>query len=215
MRLSTDWTSPGLLVFFVGLFATAALHVRRVPGAILLGIVTATIVVFALKAVMPARLAAAGLELPGALVAAPPSLAPTLFAMDLAGAISTAMLPFVVMFLIMGMFDTMGTLVGVTDGVGVDSKTILLQPQRAYLSDAVGTMAGTLGTSTVTSFVESASGIEQGGRTGLTSVTVAMLFLLALFVSPVVSLLGSYPPITAPALVMVGAMMMRNVARIE
>ena len=216
VRLSTDWTSPGLVVFFTGLFTTAALHVRHVRGAILLGIVTSTIAALALKAVMPVRMAAAGLELPGAIVAAPPSLAPTFLAMDLAGAMSMAMLPFVVMFLIMDMFDTVGTLVGVTEGVGVDSKTILPEPQRAYLSDAVGTVAGAaLGTSTVTSFVESASGIEQGGRTGLTSVMVAVLFLLALFVSPVVSLLGSYPPITAPALVMVGAMMMRSMARID
>ena len=215
VRLSTDWTSPGLVVFFSGLFATAALHVRRVRGALLLGIVTAAVVALTLNAVMPARLAAAGLALPSQLVSAPPSLAPTFFAMDLAGAASTAMLPFVVMFFIMDMFDTMGTLVGVTEGVGIDSKLILPEPQRAYVSDAVGTVAGAaLGTSTVTSFVESASGIEQGGRTGLTSVTVAVLFLLALFVSPVVSLLGSYPPITAPALVVVGAMMMRNVSRI-
>jgi AGZA family xanthine/uracil permease-like MFS transporter len=80
----------------------------------------------------------------------------------------------------------------------------------------VGTVAGAaLGTSTVTSFIESASGVEQGGRTGLTGLVVAALFLLALFFSPLVGMVGSYPPITAPALVVVGAMMMQNVGKIQ
>jgi AGZA family xanthine/uracil permease-like MFS transporter len=84
------------------------------------------------------------------------------------------------------------------------------------ISDAVGTVAGAaMGTSTVTSFIESAAGVEQGGRTGLTGLVVAGLFLLALFFSPLVLMMGSYPPLTAPALVVVGAMMMRNAAKIE
>src|SRR6476620_2811327 len=84
------------------------------------------------------------------------------------------------------------------------------------LSDAIGTVAGAaLGTSTVTSFIESAAGVEQGGRTGLTGLVVAALFLLALFFSPVIAMIGSYPPITAPALVVVGAMMIQNVSKID
>jgi len=84
------------------------------------------------------------------------------------------------------------------------------------VSDAIGTVAGaTLGTSTVTSFIESAAGVEAGGRTGLTGLVVAVLFLLALFFSPVIAMIGGYPPITAPALTIVGAMMMQNVAKIE
>jgi len=84
------------------------------------------------------------------------------------------------------------------------------------LSDAVGTAAGAaFGTSTVTSFIESAAGVEQGGRTGLTALTVAVLFILALFFSPVIAMVGSYPPITAPALVVVGSLMMRNVTKID
>jgi AGZA family xanthine/uracil permease-like MFS transporter len=84
------------------------------------------------------------------------------------------------------------------------------------LSDAVGTVAGAaLGTSTVTSFIESAAGVEQGGRTGLTGLVVAGLFLLALFFSPLIAMVGSYPPITEPALVIVGAMMIQNVAKID
>ena len=84
------------------------------------------------------------------------------------------------------------------------------------MSDALGTVAGAaLGTSTVTSFIESASGVEQGGRTGLTALCVAGLFILALFFSPIVGMIGSYRPITAPALVVVGTMMMRNVSKID
>jgi AGZA family xanthine/uracil permease-like MFS transporter len=87
----------------------------------------------------------------------------------------------------------------------------LPRARQAFLSDATATVAGAcLGTSTVTSYIESATGVEQGGRTGLTAVTVAGLFLAALFFSPIVEMLGGYPPITAPALVLVGAMMLRN-----
>ena len=87
---------------------------------------------------------------------------------------------------------------------------------RMFLSDAVGTVAGAcMGTSTVTSFIESAAGVEQGGRTGLTSVTTAVIFILALFFSPLVNMIGSYPPITAPALVVVGAMMFQNVRKVD
>src|SRR6476620_8866810 len=84
------------------------------------------------------------------------------------------------------------------------------------LSDAIGTVAGAaMGTSTVTSFIESAAGVEQGGRTGLTGLIVAALFLVALFFSPIIAMVGSYPPITAPALVIVGTMMARNVSKIN
>jgi len=87
----------------------------------------------------------------------------------------------------------------------------LPRARQAFVSDAIGTVAGAcLGTSTVTSYIESATGVEQGGRTGLTAVTVALLFLAALFFSPVVEMLGGYAPVTAPALVLVGGMMLRS-----
>jgi adenine/guanine/hypoxanthine permease len=92
----------------------------------------------------------------------------------------------------------------------------LPRAKQAMVSDAIGTVAGaTLGTSTVTSFVESAAGVEAGGRTGLTGLVVAALFLLALFFSPLIAVIGGYPPITAPALTIVGAMMMQNVTKID
>lgn len=223
VRLNPRWLSPDLLVFFAGLLGAAALYGRGFRAAILGGIVIATGVALGLQfGPLPvlgdpaetSRLA--GLAVPDSFVSLPPSVAPTFFAVDLAGALSLAMLPFVLVFLIMDLFDTVGTLIGVTSAAGPHERYILPRPDRAYLSDAIGTVAGAaLGTSTVTSFIESATGIEQGGRTGLTSLTVAVLFLLALFASPLVAMIGSYPPITAPALVLVGALMLRNASRFD
>ena len=126
------------------------------------------------------------------------------------------MAPFILIFLFMVLFDTLGTLIGVAEQAGLIKDNQLPRARQAFVSDAVGTVAGAaLGTSTVTSFIESATGVEQGGRTGLTAVTVAVLFLLALFFSPIIAMVGSYPPITAPALVLVGGMMMRNVQNLD
>jgi len=143
-------------------------------------------------------------------------MSPTFLAMDLSAALSAVMIPVIVIFLFMDVFDTTGTLIGVGEQAGllVDGK--LVRSRRAMVSDAVGTVAGAMmGTSTVTSFIESAAGVEQGGRTGLTAVTVALLFVAALFFYPVIAMVGSYPPITASALVLVGAMMARNVTKIS
>jgi len=97
-----------------------------------------------------------------------------------------------------------------------DEDGSLPRVREAMMSDAIGTVAGAaLGTSTVTSFIESAAGVEQGGRTGLTALVVAALFLVALFFNPLVAMVGHYPPVTAPALIVVGAMMLRNATKID
>jgi AGZA family xanthine/uracil permease-like MFS transporter len=154
--------------------------------------------------------------LPAGVVSSPPSLGPTFFRIDLMHALSPKMIPFIFVFLFMLMFDAIGTLIGVCEQAGFMRDNKLPRARQAMISDAVGTVVGAgLGTSTVTSFIESAAGVEQGGRTGLTALVVAGLFLLAMFFSPLVAMAGSYPPITAPALVMVGAMMMRNATKIE
>ncbi len=151
-----------------------------------------------------------------ALLSPPPSLEPTLFRMDLGGALTPALVPVIVMFLFMDVFDTTGTLIGVGQQAGLLRDNRLPRLERAMMADAVGTVAGAaLGTSTVTSYIESAAGVEQGGRTGLTAVVVAALFLGALFFYPLIAMVGSYPPVTAPALVLVGAMMVRNVTHVE
>ncbi len=126
------------------------------------------------------------------------------------------MIPFILIFLFMDLFDTLGTMVGVSEQAGLAGKDGQLPRLRqAMTSDAIGTVAGAaLGTSTVTSFIESTAGVDQGGRTGLTAVTTGCLFLVALFFYPFVEMIGNYPPITAPALVIVGSMMMWNVTKI-
>jgi len=149
-------------------------------------------------------------------VSHPPSMGPTFFRMDLRHALAWPMIPFILIFLFMNLFDTLGTLVGVSEQAGFIKDNKLPRAKQALVSDAVGTVAGaTFGTSTVVSYIESAAGVEQGGRTGLTAVTVAVLFIVALFFSPIIEMVGSYPSITAPALVVVGSMMMRNVTKID
>ncbi len=224
VKLNAHFASPDLVVFFFGLLVTAVLHVRKVRGSILWGIVAATVLTAVLKlslAHSTSPLVANSMltkqfAFAHGVVAPPPSLAPTLMQVDIVHAVSPKMLPFVFVFLFMLTFDAIGTLVGVCEQAGFMRDNKLPRARQAMVSDAVGTVAGAaLGTSTVTSFIESAAGVEQGGRTGLTGLVVAVLFLLALFFSPVIAMVGSYPPITASALVIVGAMMMQNVARIE
>ncbi len=228
VKLNPAFASADILVFFIGLVVTAVLYVKNKRGSILYGIAASTVVAVLLKVLtiwIPAWesrpfFAASALvnrfSPADGLFSLPPSVAPTFFKMDIMNALSGTMIPFIVIFLFMDVFDTIGTLIGVSQRAGfmVDNK--LPRARQAMLSDAIGTVTGTvLGTSTVTSFIESAAGVEQGGRTGLTALTTAVLFLAALFISPIVFMIGSYPAITAPALVIVGALMMRNVVNIE
>jgi AGZA family xanthine/uracil permease-like MFS transporter len=224
VKLNAHFASPDLVVFFGGFLLTAVFHARRVPGSILWGISGATLLALLLKWLLPhlpacspnAEHSMLRFTLAKGIVQAPPSLAPTFLKMDLPHALSKPMLPFIFVFLFMLVFDAIGTLIGVCEQAGFIRENKLPRAREAMVSDAIGTVAGAaLGTSTVTSFIESTAGVEQGGRTGLTGVVVAGLFLLALFFSPLVEMVGSYPPITAPALVMVGALMIQNVARID
>jgi adenine/guanine/hypoxanthine permease len=228
VKLSTHFASPDLIVFFLGLLTTAVLHARRIRGSILWGIVVATALACLLKVALPQMPAVSAahdvttsmlntrFELARTLMALPPSLGPTFMKMDVAHALTAKMLPFVFVFLFMLTFDAIGTLIGVCEQAGFMRDNKLPRAKQAMVSDAIGTVAGAaLGTSTVTSFIESAAGVEAGGRTGLTGLIVAALFLVALFFSPLIAMIGGYPPITAPALTIVGAMMMQNVNRIE
>jgi AGZA family xanthine/uracil permease-like MFS transporter len=229
LRLNTHLASPDIIVFFFGLLVTAALHARRVRGSIILGILLTTGFAVGMKYglpklgenVMASPLVAKSMlmtqfTIADKVVASPPPITPTLLKMDLLSALRWPMLPFILIFLFMVLFDTLGTLLGVAEQAGLIKDNRLPRAKQALMSDALGTVAGAaLGTSTVTSFIESAAGVEQGGRTGLTAICAALLFLLALFFGPVVSMVGSYPPITAPALVIVGSMMMRNVLKID
>lgn len=236
VKLNSHFTSPDLLVFFVGLLLAAVLQVRGIRGSILWAIFGAGLFALVLRVALP-RLAPGVwaleivqqsklrtmLHLPHRsaplwqwIVSLPPSPAPTFLKMDLVHALSVTMVPFIIVFLFMDVLDTVGTLVGVGEQAGfiVDNK--LRRAREAMLADQTGTLIGSiLGTSTVTSYIESAAGVAAGGRTGLTSLVVAALFLLALFFSPVVAVIGSYPPITAPALVLVGGIMMKNMCKVD
>ena len=229
VRLNPAFLSPDVLVFLVGFLVAAILHARRVAGSIIWGIGTALIAAVARKFLLPllppsvsdspnvvGSMLFTQFSLAEGIVAAPPSLAPTFFKMDVAAALTASMVPIIVIFLFMDVFDTAGTLIGVCEQGDLLQDGKLPRAGRAMLSDAAGTAVGSiLGTSTVTSYIESTAGIEAGGRTGLTAVTVALLFLVALLFYPIVAMVGSYPPITAPALVLVGIMMMRNVVHID
>jgi AGZA family xanthine/uracil permease-like MFS transporter len=233
VTMSRQFASPDLIVFFFGLFVTAALYALRVRGAIVWGMLAATALALAMHHTLQAVPAAAHSPLvagskletqfapaEAALwregLVAMPSLRPTFLKLDLVHSLAAPMIPFILIFLFMVLFDTLGTLIGVTQQAGLIRNNKLPRAKQALVSDAIGTVAGAaLGTSTVTSFIESAAGVQQGGRTGLTAVVVAGLFLVALVFSPLAALVGSYPPITAPALVVVGSLMMRNIAKID
>ena len=227
VKLNTHFASPDSIVFFLGLITTAVLHARRVHGSILWGIIVATALACVLKIALPQMPSAVfgnvtqsvlntRFEFAHALIALPPSLGPTFMKMDVTHALTAKMLPLVFVFLFMLTFDAIGTLIGVCEQAGFMRDNKLPRAKQAMVSDAIGTVAGAaLGTSTVTSFIESAAGVEAGGRTGLTGLVVATLFLFALFFSPLIAMIGGYPPITAPALTIVGAMMMQNVTKIE
>lgn len=203
--LNTHVMSADFAIFGFGLLTTACLHARRIRGSILIGILAAAVL-----AVIMGKVAYTG-------VLGWPKIATSAIGqMDLRGALTLTCLPYIVIFLFMVLFDTVGTLVGVAQQAGLMNGNKLPRASEAFLADAAGTVIGaTLGTSTVTSFIESATGVEQGGRTGLTGITVAALFLLAIFFSPLAAMIGKYPPITAPALLIVGALMLQNARKIE
>ena len=200
-----DVTATGPLLALGGLVCMAALLALRVPGAILLGILGGSVGAWLLGAAAP----------PESLVSVPQLPRETLFALDLGSVLSGELLLVVVALLFVDLFDTTGTLLGVGRLAGaLDEEDRLPRADRAFAADAVGTMVGALlGTSTVTSYVESATGVEEGGRTGLVAVFVALFFLLSLFFTPL--LIAVPASATAPALILVGALMMRGATDVD
>lgn len=200
-----DLTSAATLLSLGGLLVIAALLARRTQGAILVGILAVSLAAWLSGVATP----------PEAIVTVPSLPEQTLLALDFSGLKSGELWTVILAFLFVDFFDTAGTLIGVGRLAGfVDKDGHLPRANRAFAADAVGTSVGALlGTSTVTCYVESATGVEEGGRTGLTAVTVAALFLLALFLTPV---FVAVPAIaTAPALIIVGALMMRGAKEID
>lgn len=199
-----DLSKPGPLLAILGFFLIVVLEARKVTGAVLIGILAVTVIAIAL-----------GVTAFGGLVSMPPSLAPTFLQLDIKGALDVGLISVIFAFLFVDLFDNSGTLIGVAKRAGLMGKDGHLPKMgRALIADSSAAMFGSLlGTSTTTSYIESAAGVSAGGRTGLTAVVVAVLFLLALFFAP---LAGSVPAFaTAPALFFIAVLMTSGLAEIE
>ncbi|MGO1750426.1 MAG: NCS2 family permease [Marinobacter sp.] len=199
-----DLKSAESMLFFGGFALICALSFRRITGAVMIGIIAVTAIAMML-----------GLVEYNGFIAAPPSLAPTFMKMDIAGALNVGMISIVFAFLFVDLFDTSGTLIGAAHRGGLlDKDGKLPRLGRALMSDSVATMSGAaLGTSTTTSYIESTAGISAGGRTGLTAVVVALLFLACLLLSPIASIIPPYA--TAPALLYVAVLMASGLKLID
>jgi adenine/guanine/hypoxanthine permease len=197
-------TSPGALLSIIGLVVIGILLAFKIKGALLIGIIATTIIGLPL-----------GITQPPSGNWAPPSLAPVFFKFDFSQVFTLDMLIILFTFLFVDMFDTVGTLIGVSTKANIlDKDGNIPKVKGALFADALGTTVGAmLGTSTVTTYVESAAGVAEGGRTGLTAFTTAILFLLALFVSPLFLMIPAAA--TAPALILVGLFMMSPIKNID
>ncbi|MEY7999698.1 NCS2 family permease [Clostridium sp. Mt-5] len=211
-----NFASPGTLLTIMGVLIIGVLMARNVKGSILLGIVITTIIGIPFKITSLQNLH---------VFSAPPSLAPTFASFDFAGlltkggtTVAGAIMSFVMVVIticLVDLFDTIGTLVGTATKAGmIDENGKVIRMKKALICDAIATTAGSfLGTSTVGTYVESTAGVTEGGRTGLTAVTVGVLFLLSLFFSGLVGVVPAQA--TAPALIIVGALMMGVIRNID
>ena len=195
-----DVRSPGVVLALLGLLVMSVLASARVRGAILIGILGVTVACWRLGISAP----------PESFFTLPSLPEETFLALDFGGLLAGKLIVVILALLFVDIFNTAGTLIGVGRlGGFVDEKGDLPRANAAFGADAIGTMVGAaVGTSTVTSYVESATGVEEGGRTGLTAVVVSVMFLLSLFLMPLVLAVPGVA--TAPALILVGAMMMRG-----
>jgi AGZA family xanthine/uracil permease-like MFS transporter len=219
-------SSKPTLVALLGLAATVILIARKVKGAILFGILIAAVAGVVLGIV----------KNPGAVVSLPPSLAPTAFRLDVWAALKQNLIAVIFIFFFLDLFDTVGSLIGIAKQAGLMKNGRLARAGRALLADAIGTVGSALvGNTTMVSYIESASGVAVGGRTGLAALVTAALFLIAMFFSPVVQMIsGGFAvhdiitvegqqvartftlyPVTSPALIVVGSLMIRSVRDID
>ena len=187
----------------IGFLVIVALDQLKIRGALLIGILTVTVLSFIFG----------GNHFNG-VFSMPPSISPTLFQLDLKGAISMGLLNVVLVFFLVELFDATGTLMGVAQRAGLVKNGKIERINKALLADSGAIVAGSLlGTSSTTAYIESAAGVQAGGRTGLTAVAVAALFLLALFIAPLAGVVPAYA--TAPALFFVACLMLRELADID
>lgn len=197
-------TSTEAILVAVGFVAIVGLDRLGIKGAIVIGIIATTILAHIFGAASGTNM---NFEIP--------SLAPTFLQLDIAGALQLSMISVIIAFLFVDMFDTAGTLIGVSHRAGLlDEDGKLPRMGKALSADSIATVTGSmLGSSTVTSYIESASGVREGGRTGLTAVTVGILFVLALILAPIIGLVPRFA--TAPALLFVAVLMVRGLTELD
>ncbi len=198
-----DLHKPAAIMAIFGFVLIVALDRLKVKGAILIGIVAVTVLSFFLG----------GNTFRG-LVSLPPSIVPTLFKLDLQGAFSVGLLNVVLVFFLVELFDATGTLMGVASRAGLLVNGRMERLNKALLADSCAIVAGSLlGTSSTTAYIESAAGVQAGGRTGLTALVVAALFLASLFIAPIAGVVPAYA--TAPALLYVACLMLRDLVEVD
>ena len=198
-----DLHQPQVVLAAIGFVLIVVLDRFRVPGAILIGIVTVTVLSFIF-----------GGNKFGGVFAPPPSIAPTFMQLDIKGAFQAGVLNVVLVFFLVELFDATGTLMGVAKRAGLLVPGRMERFNKALLADSAAIFAGSLlGTSSTTAYVESAAGVQAGGRTGLTALTVAVLFLACLFISPLAGAVPAYA--TAPALLFVACLMLRELTELD
>jgi len=198
-----DLHQPQALMAIFGFLLVVTLDRLRVRGAILIGILVVTVLSFFFG----------GNHFVG-VFSLPPSLAPTFMQLDLSGAFSAGILNVVLVFFLVELFDATGTLMGVASRAGLLVEGKMDRLDKALMADSTAIVAGSmLGTSSTTAYIESAAGVQAGGRTGLTAVTVAVLFLACLFIAPLAGVVPAYA--TAPALLFVACLMLRELGEID
>ena len=198
-----DLHQPSVILSVLGFFAIVALDRLGVRGAILIGILLVTVLSFFF----------AGNKFEG-VVAMPPSIAPTFLQLDIKGALGVGVFNVILVFFLVELFDATGTLLAVVRRAGLLSDDRMDRMNKALLADSCAIFAGSLlGTSSTTAYVESAAGVQAGGRTGLTAVAVAVLFLACLFISPLAGAVPAYA--TAPALLYVASLMLRELVDLD
>ncbi|MBW9113802.1 NCS2 family permease [Rhizobium cauense] len=198
-----DLKQTGPLLAIFGFFVIAVLDALRVRGAILIGILAVTVLSWIF-----------GVSTFQGIVSAPPSMAPTFLQLDIVGALHGGLIHVILVFVLVEVFDATGTLIGVAKRANLIQEGKPSNLGRALLADSTAIVAGSLmGTSSTTAYVESASGVQAGGRTGLTAMVVAVLFMASLFISPLAASVPTYA--TAPALLYVAGLMMRELTEVE
>ncbi|MBD8135200.1 MULTISPECIES: NCS2 family permease [Peribacillus] len=198
-----DLHQPGTVLALAGLFITLIFMARNIKGAIFIGMIVTAIIGYFI-----------GLLNFDGVLSVPPT--PVFFDIDIAGVFTNSLYSIVFAFLLVTIFDTTGTLIGVTEQAGLTKDGKIPRAKKAFLGDAIATTVGSMfGTSPSTAYVESSTGVAAGGRTGLTATVVAILFAVSIFFSPLISAISSVQAITAPVLIIVGCFMMEGLAKVN